>query len=325
MIEWLPLIWAGLISFIILCYVVLDGFDLGVGISFILFHDEDDRDVMMNSIAPIWDGNETWMILGAACLYAAFPIAFSTILPYLYIPLTLMVFFLIFRGACFEFRFKDKSHRKLWSICFSSSSIAIAFIQGYILGNVLLGVSSQGQHLSLLPFLAGLGVVVGYALLGLTWLIKKTSGKLQLSVFHFAKYNAYLLLLFFGLISLISPLTSEHIFNRWFQTPAFYYLMLLPLISVIVFIVLIRTISQKSESIPFRATILLFLLAYCGQCYSIWPYIIPYDITFYDAASPDESLIFMLVGVVLLLPVLIGYTIYTYYTFRGKSDEEHYH
>lgn len=325
MTEWLPLIWAGLISLIILCYVVLDGFDLGVGINFILFHDESERDVMMNSVAPIWDGNETWMVLGAACLYAAFPVAFSTILPYLYIPLSLMVFFLIFRGACFEFRFKDESHKKFWSICFSISSFAIAFLQGYILGNVLIGVNPQGQQLALLPFLAGLGVVVGYSLLGLTWLIKKTTNPMQQRVFLYSKFNVYALLLFFGLISLISPLSSEHIFTRWFEMPAFYYLMVLPLLSVVIFIFLLRAIKNKHERQPFRLTILLFFLAYIGQCYSIWPYIVPYEITFEQAASPAESLLFMLVGAVILLPVLIGYTIYTYYTFRGKTDEEHYH
>ncbi len=325
MVESLPLVWAGLISLIILSYVVLDGFDLGVGISFILFHDENDRDIMMNSIAPIWDGNETWMILGAACLYAAFPLAFSSILPYLYIPLNLMVFFLIFRGACFEFRFKDKSHKKFWSICFSVSSFAIAFLQGYVLGNVLVGVSDQGQHLSLLSFLSGLGVVVGYAMLGLTWLIKKTSDQLQTKVYNYSKINAYILAVFFVLISIVSPLSSEHVFHRWFSLPAFYYLMTLPLLSLVVFVFLLRAIDKHNESLPFRLTIVLFLLAYLGQCYSIWPYIVPYKITFYQAASPPESLIFMLIGVVLLLPVLIGYTIYTYYTFRGKSSEEHYH
>ncbi len=325
MIEHLPLIWAAIISFVILCYVVLDGFDLGVGINFILFHSEADRDVMMNSIAPVWDGNETWMILGAACLYAAFPAAFSTILPYLYIPISLMVFFLIFRGVCFEFRFKDESHKKMWSICFSSSSFAIAFLQGYILGNVLMGISPQGQHLSLLSFISGLGVILGYSLLGLTWLIRKTTDKQQHATFKYAKINVILLAIAFAVISLISPLSSEHIYNRWFIYPEIFYLLFLPLLSCVVFAYLIRCINQHNEKQPFRLTILLFVLAYIGQCYSIWPYIIPYQLTFFQAASPPSSLIFMLIGISLLLPVLIGYTLYTYYTFRGKANEEHYH
>lgn len=325
MIEHLPLIWAGIISFVILCYVVLDGFDLGVGINFILFHDEADRDIMMNSIAPVWDGNETWMVLGAACLYAAFPMAFSTILPYLYMPLSLMVFFLIFRGVCFEFRFKDDNHKRFWSICFSSSSFAIAFLQGYILGNVLIGVNGQGQQLSLLSFIAGLGVIIGYSLLGLTWLIRKTVDKQQDAAFKYARVNALLLAAIFAIISLISPLSSEHIYNRWFSFPEVYYLMLLPLISCVIFFLLIQFINQHNEKQPFRMTILLFLLGYVGQCYSIWPYIVPYQITFYQAASPSASLLFMLIGIVLLLPILIGYTLYTYYTFRGKSHDEHYH
>jgi len=325
MIDSLPLIWAGLISFIILSYVVLDGFDLGVGINFLFFHKENERDVMMNSIAPVWDGNETWMVLGAACLYAAFPVAFSTLLPYLYIPINLMVFFLIFRGACFEFRFKDENHKKFWSILFSFSSFCIAFLQGYILGNILTGVSPNGHSLTLLSFISGVGVVIGYSLLGLTWLIHKTSNELQTSIYQCAKYNTILLALFFAIISIISPLSSQHIYDRWFSIPEIYYLISLPIISIILFVWLGMALNAHKEKAPFRLAIALFVLAYLGQCYSVWPYIVPYKITFSAAASPSESLIFMLIGVVLLLPILIGYTIYTYHTFKGKTDEQHYH
>ncbi len=324
--DWLTLSWAGILAFVIMMYVVLDGFDLGIGILFPWIHDEQQRDIMMQTAIPVWDGNETWMVLGGALLYGAFPIVYSTLLPTLYMPLMIMLAALIFRGVAFEFRFKAKAYRYRWSIAFATGSTVAAFCQGLILGTFVQGYGISDSFLIvkdyqwLTPFtlFTGIAVTLGYGLLGAGWLIARTTDELQTKMYLFAKRLLILISICLAIVSLWTPFIEPRIWHRWFSLPNLFYLLPLPIISIFTIGYIWFTLNKRYHWQPFLFSIGLFLLAYLGFCISLWPYLIPYQVTFWQAASARSSLRFLLIGIILLLPVLLAYTIYTYRVFRGK-------
>lgn len=328
----LPLIFAIILAFIILMYVILDGFDLGIGILFPFTSSEDERDTMMNSIAPVWDGNETWLVFGGAMLYGAFPQVYGLLLPILYMPLMLMLIALIFRGVSFEFRFKADKSKALWNWLFAISSIAATFFQGVVLGCFVQGFPINESAMTinnadwLTPFslLTGIALVCGYAVLGSTWMIMKCEGRLQENMIHYAKGLLVLLSCFLAIVSIWTPLHSQEIFNRWYSFPNILLLSPLPLISLAAIIQLWRSLSARDEFKPFIYSIIIFLCAYAGMALSVYPYLIPHQVTIWEAAAPDSTLIFILVGVAIMLPILLTYTLYAYYLFRGKTTG-HYH
>lgn len=328
----LPIIFAILLAFIILMYVILDGFDLGIGILFPFTATEKERDTMMNSIAPIWDGNETWLVFGGAMLYGAFPKVYGLLLPILYMPIMLMLIALIFRGVSFEFRFKAIRSKALWNWAFSISSIAATFFQGVILGAFVQGFSIDESLMTindrhwLTPFslCTGMALVCGYALLGATWMIIKSSGRLQRKMIHYARGLLVLVCLFMIFVSIWTPLHSEEIFHRWYSIPNVFFLAPLPLLALFSVYQIWQGLDSKSEYKPFLFSIMVFLCAYMGIAISVYPYLIPHQLTIWEAAAPDSTLSFILVGVIIMLPILLAYTLYAYYLFRGKTTG-HYH
>ncbi|MGA9853352.1 MAG: cytochrome d ubiquinol oxidase subunit II [Gammaproteobacteria bacterium] len=323
----LPLIWVIIIAMGVVIYVLLDGFDLGIGILFPFAHSHEHRDLMMNSVAPVWDGNETWLVLGGAGLLAAFPRAYAILLSALYVPLMFMLTALIFRGISFEFRFKAHRSRFLWDIAFSAGSILAAFCQGMTLGAVIQGILvahgeyAGGNYDWLSPFtvVTGLCVVVGYALLGATWLIMKTEGELQARSYRAAKRILPLMLLAIIIVSLWTPFLQPAIRERWFSIPNFYYLSQIPFITFLVAVGCWYTLKRaRHPHAPFLFSIGLFLLSYIGFIISIWPYIVPRALTYEEAASPASSQLFLLVGFIIVAPFLLGYTIFGYRIFSGK-------
>jgi len=333
--EWyLPVIWAGLIGTAVAMYVILDGFDLGIGILFPLTREEEERDVMMNSVAPFWDGNETWLVLGGAGLWVAFPTAYSVIMPALYLPVIGMLLALVFRGVSFEFRWVAKpSHRK-WDIAFAGGSIVAAFLQGVILGGLLQGIDAvEGQYAGgpfdwLTPFsiFVGLAVVAGYGLLGATWLVMRTSGAVQQFGRRYASGLLVGVLAAMAVVSLWTPLTIDRIAERWFSLPNLYFLWPVPLAAALVGYGIWRWLEQGREGLPFVGTIVLFLLGYAGLVISNVPYLVPPHLTFWDTAAAPASQIFLLMGTIFLLPLILGYTAFVYWMFRVKlAPGEGYH
>ena len=326
----LPLIWGGIIATAIFLYVLLDGFDLGVGILFPFAPSEECRHKMMNSIAPFWDGNETWLVLGGGGLLAAFPLAYAILLPAFYIPIILMLLGLIFRGISFEFRFKArKKTRKIWDYSFHFGSLTAAFFQGLILGSYVQGVAIQGRAfgggpfdwLSLFSIMTGIALVFGYALLGATWTIMKTDEKTQQWARKITLPILFCVALFMGVVSLWVPLLKDELFHRWFSLPNLIYLSPVPLLTAGAFLTLYMSLIKKKEIAPFFLSISLFSLGYLGLAISLWPWIVPYQVSLWDAAADTKSLSLMLVAVILFLPFVLGYTGYVYYIFRGKSSE----
>ncbi|HUX78130.1 MAG TPA: cytochrome d ubiquinol oxidase subunit II [Alphaproteobacteria bacterium] len=327
----LPLIWGGIIATAIFLYVLLDGFDLGVGILFPFAPSEDCRNKMMNSVAPFWDGNETWLVLGGGGLLAAFPLAYAILLPAFYIPITLMLLGLIFRGVAFEFRFKAKSEmRKIWDYSFHFGSLTAAFFQGVVLGAYVEGVTVSGRSFAGDPFdwlssfslMTGVALVFGYALLGSTWIIMKTDHKTQVWARKVTFYILIYVALFMGLVSLWVPYLKNEIFQRWFSLPNLIYLSPIPIITASVFIGLYISLLKMREITPFVLSISLFSLGYLGLGISMWPWIVPYKVSLWDAAADPRSLSLILVAVLIFLPFVLGYTIYAYYVFRGKSSHQ---
>ncbi|MCT4634713.1 MAG: cytochrome d ubiquinol oxidase subunit II [Rickettsiales bacterium] len=329
----LPLIWGVIIATAIFLYVLLDGFDLGVGILFPFAPSDKCRDRMMNSIAPFWDGNETWLVLGGGGLFAAFPLAYSILMPAFYMPIIMMLLGLIMRGVAFEFRFKSEPHQRyLWDYAFHYGSLAAAFCQGMILGAFIQGVEVDGRNFSGGPFdwasgfsiMTGIAVVFGYALLGSTWLVMKSEDITQEWSRKVASYVLSFVGIFMVLVSIAVPFIEEQIKDFWFSTPNIYYLFPIPLITAALFIIIWRDLhGKKHEYRPFLASIGIFLMGYLGLGLSIFPWIIPFSYNIWDAAASGPGLSLMLVGVIPLLPVILGYTGYCYYIFRGKSSHEH--
>lgn len=328
----LPLIWALLIATGILIYVLLDGFDLGVGILFPFAPSNKCRDRMMNSIAPFWDGNETWLVLGGGGLFAAFPLAYSILLPAFYIPIISMLMGLILRGVSFEFRFKaSERSRRLWDVSFHIGSLAAALSQGFILGAFIQGVQVNGRNFSGGSFdwlngfstLTACALVFGYALLGSTWVIMKAEDITQAWARQAARYSLLLVGLFIVLISIVMPVMNSDIKQLWFHTNAFYWLTILPISTVILFAIIWRDINgTRAENRPFFLSMAVFLMCYLGLGFSFYPWIIPFHYTIWQSATAGPGLSLLLVGVVPLLPLILAYTGYCYYIFRGKTDHE---
>ena len=328
------LIWAGLIAFAVLAYIILDGFDLGIGIMFPFIKKTEDKETAMNTIAPIWDGNETWLVLGGGGLYAVFPLAYAIILPALYMPIILMLLGLIFRGVAFEFHWRARKSQHLWDKGFAIGSLIAALCQGIALGALVQGITVEDRAYAggwwdwLTPFsiTTGVALVVGYVLLGSTWLNMKTTGSLQKQSRSIAKIAGIATFGFIGLISLWMVFIEQQYLHRWFDAPNIYYLFVVPVLVFIVGVSLFITLKRARDVSPFLLSISLFLLSYIGLVISLFPNLVPPSISIWQAAAPDSSLKFLLVGSAFLLPIILAYTTYAYWVFRGKVKEgEAYH
>jgi len=322
----IPVLWAFIIAFAVFVYVVMDGFDLGLGMLFPLFPKKADRDVMMNTVAPVWDGNETWLVLGGGGLMAAFPLAYAVLMPALYTPMIAMLVGLIFRGVAFEFRWRTTRERNLWDIAFAAGSLVAAMAQGVALGAILQGIHVEGRHYGggwwdwLTPFsiLTGLSVVVGYALLGATWLVMKTEGELRDEAYRLSWWLLFGMIAAMGAVSLATPFLHIQYTQRWFSWPNMILTAPVPIAVAGVTLLLLRSLANKQDYRPFFLTLALFGLSYAGLGISMYPYIVPQSITIWQAASPENSQVFMLFGVAVLIPMILGYTTWAYYVFRGK-------
>ncbi|MBX2836287.1 MAG: cytochrome d ubiquinol oxidase subunit II [Gammaproteobacteria bacterium] len=330
----LALVWAGIIGFAVLTYVILDGFDLGIGILFPLANKNTDRDLMMNSVAPVWDGNETWLVMGGGGLFAAFPLAYSVILPALYMPISLMLLALVFRGVAFEYRWRTVRWKGVWDIAFAGGSGIAAMMQGITLGALVQGVEVTNRAYSggwwdwLSPFsvLVGFAVVIGYALLGSTWLIMKTEGVIQQQMRRYAWRAAIGTLLMILLVSILTPFQDAVYFQRWFAWPTVVLSLIMPILVAVVARGLYVGLNKHRDVQPFVYSLLLFVLCFLGITISFFPYLIPPTLSIWDAAAPESSLRFALVGTVVLVPIILIYTAYAYWVFRGKvNPKESYH
>ncbi|MCB2074550.1 MAG: cytochrome d ubiquinol oxidase subunit II [Novosphingobium sp.] len=329
----LTVVWAGIIGFAIVAYVIMDGFDLGIGIMFPLFRPGRDRDTAMNSVAPVWDGNETWLVLGGGGLMAAFPLAYAIILPALYAPLIAMLLGLVLRGVAFEFRWRDEAHRRMWDRAFTLGSSVATFAQGVTLGALLQGITVEGRSYAggwwewLSPFsvLTGVGLMVGYCLLGACWLNWKTEGDLQRQAARYAGRLGIVLLAVIGVVSLATLTLEPRYYSRWFAYPDILVTALVPVATLIVTFLFYRSLSRKREVQPFLWALSLFGLCLIGLGISIWPDVVPARVTIWEAAAPVRSQIFMLVGASVLVPVILAYTGWAYWVFRGKVGSEGYH
>ena len=332
----LSVIWFVIIVFATLMYIVMDGFDLGIGILFPFVRSIDERDVMVNSVAPVWDGNETWLVLGGAALFGAFPLAYAVIIDALTIPLTLMLIGLIFRGVAFEFRFNaTPSHRPFWDRAFMGGSILATFCQGVVVGAVVNGfpvhnrafVGGAFDWLTPFTLFCGIGLVVAYALLGATWLVMKSEHPLQTKMRSVSRGLTLTMLAVIAVISLWTPLAHAAIAERWFSLPNLWYLLPVPGLTLIVAFGLWRTLANDAcHTAPFLLTLALIFLGFSGLGVSIWPNLIPPDISLWQAAAPAQSQGFMLVGALIIIPIILVYTFWSYYVFRGKVQTgEGYH
>ncbi|MGJ8628882.1 MAG: cytochrome d ubiquinol oxidase subunit II [Sulfitobacter sp.] len=330
----LSFIWAGIIALAVLIYVILDGFDLGVGLLFPLTKDEGERNVMMNSVAPIWDGNETWLVLGGGGLFAVFPLAYAVVMPALYMPITLMLLGLVFRGVAFEYRWRTKRFKPLWDMAFFGGSLTAALCQGIALGALVQGIEIEGRAYAggwwdwLTPFsiLTGVAVTIGYALLGATWLNMKLVGRIQEHMRGLIWPLAVATLAFMAAVSLWTPFQNDAYFGRWFAWPTAVFSVLVPVLIGLALFGLFYGIKNGRDVQPFLCALILFILGFIGIGISFYPHIVPPSLTITEAAAPDSSLAFALVGTVILLPMILAYTAYAYWVFRGKVDpDEGYH
>jgi cytochrome d ubiquinol oxidase subunit II len=329
----LPLVWAFIIAFAVFAYVVMDGFDLGIGILFPAFGVGAARDQAMNAIAPVWDGNETWLVLGGGGLFAAFPLAYAIVMPATYPLVIAMLLGLVFRGVAFEFRWRDPGHRAFWDLAFSGGSLVAALAQGMILGAILQGVTVEDRSYAgswfdwLTPYtlLTGLGVVAGYALLGATWLIGKTEDDTQAMARRLARPAAVATLGLMAGVSLYTPFLDAQYFRRWFELPSILFASQVPLLVAIVGYFLFRGLARGREWSPFVLSLALFLLGMIGLGVSMFPFIVPESVTIWEAAAPPKSQSFMLVGVAIILPLILAYTAWAYWVFRGKVGTHGYH
>jgi cytochrome d ubiquinol oxidase subunit II len=324
-------IWAFIIAFAVFVYVVMDGFDLGLGILFPLFPDKSDRDVIMNSVAPVWDGNETWLVLGGGSMMAAFPLAYAVLMPALYTPMIAMLIGLIFRGVAFEFRWRTtQRERNRWDLAFAGGSGLAALAQGIALGAILQGVQVEARHYAggwwdwLTPFsiLTGVSLVVGYALLGAAWLVMKTEGGLRDKAYRLSWRLLFAMLGAIGAVSIATPFLHVQYAQRWFAWPNVILTAPVPIAVAAVTVMLFHSLAARQDYRPFFLSLALFALSYAGLGISMYPYIVPQSITIWQAASPEKSQIFMLFGVAVLVPLILGYTAWAYWVFRGKVKPE---
>ncbi|MGR3796218.1 cytochrome d ubiquinol oxidase subunit II [Vannielia sp. SX4] len=329
----LTVIWAFVIAFAVLVYVVLDGFDLGLGMLFALEPRRKDRDVMMNSVAPVWDGNETWLVLGGGGLFAAFPLAYALILPAVYAPVIAMLLALIFRGVAFEFRWRTERWKPLWDVAFISGSALAALSQGIILGALLQGIEideaarqyAGGWWDWLTPFTlaVGLGVMAGYMLLGACWLVLKTTGDLQNRMRRWAMLFAPLTVGFIAVVSLWTPFLQEGYYSRWFTGWGWGLAVVVAALTAAAFFGLLTRLRMASAELsPFLLALALFILCFGGLGVSMFPYIVPTEVTIWEAAAPEKSQLFMLIGAGILIPIILAYTAFAYWVFRGKIDAD---
>jgi len=322
----LATIWAFIIAFAVFVYVVMDGFDLGVGLLFPLFPQKADRDTVMNSVAPVWDGNETWLVLGGGGMMAAFPLAYAVLMPAIYTPIIVMLIGLIFRGVAFEFRWRVRGERNLWDIAFAGGSWLPALAQGIALGAILQGIHVEGRQYAggwwdwLTPFsiLTGLALAVGYALLGATWLVLKTEGELRDRAYRLSWFLLFAMLGAIGAVSIATPFLNIEYAERWFTWPNILLTAPVPIAVACVAALLLRSLINRQDTPPFFLSLALFALSYAGLGISMYPYIVPQSITIWQAASPENSQLFMLVGVAILIPLILAYTGWAYWVFRGK-------
>jgi len=329
----LPVLWAFILAFAVFAYVVLDGFDLGIGILFPTLAGPDERGQAMNSVAPIWDGNETWLVMGGGGLLAAFPLAYAIIMPAVYAPIIAMLLALVFRGVAFEFRWRDTGHQRFWDMAFSGGSLLAAFAQGVTLGALLQGVTVEGRAYAggwwdwLSPFslLTGASLVVGYALLGSTWLVMKTEGSLQDHAFRHARLAGIATIACVAAVSLATPFLEKAYYERWFAWPQMLFAAQVPLLVAVTSVAYFVSLHRRYERLPFLLALGFFALSMAGPGISVFPDIVPGAVSIHEAAAPESSLLFMLVGAAVLIPVILAYTAYSYWIFRGKVGKEGYH
>lgn len=330
----LALVWAGIIVFAVLTYVVLDGFDLGIGILFPFAESHQNRDVMMNSVAPVWDGNETWLIMGGGGLFAVFPLAYAVLMPALYMPIILMVLALIFRGVAFEYRWRTLRWRGVWDVSFTGGSLFSAMMQGIALGAILQGIEVADRAYAggwwdwLTPFsvLTGVAATTGYTLLGAAWLVMKTSDDLREQMRTYCKYLSLITVALIGLVSAFIPFQNPAYFERWLQFPSSLLSVLMPSLVLTSLWVLLRGLKSGNDYTPFFATLAIFFFSFIGIIISVYPYMVPTSLTIWQTVAPHSSLTFMLIGTSVLIPMIIIYTGYAYWVFRGKiNPEEGYH
>ncbi len=329
----LTIIWAFIIVLAVFIYVVMDGFDLGIGILFNTFKVGHDRDTAMNSVAPVWDGNETWLVMGGGGLLAAFPLAYGLIFSALYAPIIAMLLALVFRGVAFEFRWRDPAHRRFWDLAFTGGSVLAAFSQGIILGALLQGVRISGRAYAggwwdwLTPFslLTGVSVIAAYALLGATWLVMKTEGSLQ----HQARTMSWWLggasLAAIVAVSIATLFLSANYFGHWLHWPNILWVAPVPILVALASVAFVSSLKAGREVAPFLLTLAIFLLCFVGLGISVFPDVVPGAVTIWDAATDRSSQVFMLWGTALVLPMILGYTAWSYWVFRGKVKADGYH
>lgn len=329
----LTVVWALIIAFAVFAYIVMDGFDLGIGILFPAFRPGPERDTAMNSVAPVWDGNETWLVLGGGGLFAVFPLAYAIIMPALYAPIIAMLLGLVFRGVAFEFRWRDPRHRALWDIAFTGGSVVATLAQGIALGALLQGIKVEGRAYAggwwdwLSPFsvLVGIGLVCGYALLGATWLVMRTEGPLHDRARALSLRLGVATVLAIAAVSAVTPFLEGKYWQNWFAMPNVLLTTQVPLLVGIAAYFLHRTLKGGRDRWPFLISLGLFLLSFVGLGISIFPDVVPGRVTIWQAASPHSSQVFILVGASVLIPIILTYTGYAYWVFRGKVDADGYH
>lgn len=331
----LPVIWAAIIGFGVFMYVMLDGFDLGIGLIFPLFDREGERQVMLNTVAPVWDGNETWMVLGGACLYAVFPLAYSILLPATYLPIIAMLCGLIFRGVAFEIRAKARRTQYLWDIAFIAGSAVATFAQGVILGTLLQGVEVRDGKYAGGPFdwfspfnlFTGLGLLVTYATLGCGWLVMKTEGELQRRMAILMRPLTLLLGATVGIVSIWTIAGQESVATRWFTLPDLFFFLPVPVLVIACLVGILVQLRRGHDRAPFLLTLAILFLGYSGLIISIFPNIIPPSVDIWTASAARSSQLFTLVGAAIIIPIILTYTGLAYWVFRGKvkPDDEGYH
>jgi cytochrome bd ubiquinol oxidase subunit II len=324
-LDLVPL-WTFLLALAVFYYVVFDGFDLGVGILYGFAPDEAGRATVMSSVAPIWDGNETWLVFGGLGLLAAFPLAFAIIIPAVYFPILIMLLALVFRGVAFEFRFKRPALRRFWDRAFCGGSAVATFAQGVVLGTFIQGFKVDGRHFSgtsfdwVTPFalLTGVALMFGYALLGAGWLILKTEGTLQHWARKSGRTSLIAVLIAILAVSIWTPVADPGIARRWFSWPNIGCLAPVPLVTLLIAWLEWRSLNRDHEIVPFIGAIGLFLMSFIGIAISLWPMIVPYHYTLWQAASSESTQAFLLIGTLFLLPIILMYTAWSYWVFRGK-------
>lgn len=327
-------VWTIILGVAVFMYVLLDGFDLGIGILFPMARDDDARTLMMTSVAPVWDGNETWLVLGGLGLLAVFPLAFAIVMPAVYFPLLAMLLGLIFRGVAFEFRLKETTHRRWWDRAFFFGSTIATFAQGVVLGMYVQGFDVKGRAfvgtsfdwVQPFPLATGVGLLFGYTLLGATWIVMKTEGDLKAWARGRATIALYGVLAFIAMVSLWTPLLHREIAERWFSFPNLLYFGIVPVVTAAIAWMTWRALRRDADYMPFIGAMGLFAMCYLGLGISLFPYVVPYTHTLWQAAAAPSTQTFLLVGTLFLLPIIFMYIGWSYYVFRGKvTSDQGYH